>query len=188
LDQNKKLDAQTSEYLVFQVQNIETKKIAPRSLYRKFVKQFHDLLDSADLNQRKDGMPRRRQITLHSFRRFVKTTISDSLAGSDYSEWFLGHNKSTYYTSKPTVRAGIYKEKCMRHLTFLDYSTLKATGKTVEARINELEKEKQIMGQKYEEQMNAVQQQMNRIMEMINYNPKLARLKQTALTRLANKK
>jgi hypothetical protein len=76
----------------------------------------------------------------------------------------------------------------MRYLTFLDYSTLKATGKTMEAKINELEKEKQIMGQKYEEQMNAMQLQINRITEMIQYNPKLARLKQTALTRLANKK
>jgi len=29
-------------------------------------------------------------IPLHSFRRFVKTTISD-LGYSDYSEWFIGH-------------------------------------------------------------------------------------------------
>ena len=33
-----------------------------------------------------DGNEKRRQITLHSFRRFVKTTISD-LGYSGFSEW-----------------------------------------------------------------------------------------------------
>ena len=47
----------------------------------------------------------------------------------------------------------------------------------MEAKINELEKEKQIMGQKYEEQMNAIDYRYkNRITEMIQYNPKLVRL------------
>lgn len=65
---------------------------------------------------------------------------------------------------------------------------LKATGRTMEARINELKNEKQILEQKHEEQINRMQLQVIHIMEMINYNPKLARLNQTALTRLANKK
>jgi hypothetical protein len=37
---------------------------------------------------------RRRKVTLHSFRRFVKTTISD-LGYDDYSEWLIGHSGST---------------------------------------------------------------------------------------------
>ena len=41
----------------------------------------------------------RRKITLHSFRRFVKTTISD-LGYSDYSECFIGHSGSTYWRKK----------------------------------------------------------------------------------------
>jgi hypothetical protein len=44
---------------------------------------------------REDGN-RRRQITLHSFRMFVKTTISD-LGYADYSEYFIGHSGSTYW-------------------------------------------------------------------------------------------
>jgi integrase len=188
LNKTKKIDEQLGDCLVFQVQEVNVRQVKPQAIYRKLVVQFHEVLDSVGLGQRKDGMPKRRKITLHSFRRFVKTTISDSLAGSDYSEWFLGHSKSTYYVSKPEVRAEIYATKCMKYLTFLDYSTLEATGKTMEARDNEREKEMQIMGQKYEEKMNAMQEQMNRILEMINYNPKLARLKQTALTRLADKK
>ena len=188
LDKNKRIDRRISESLVFQVYGYDIRGATPQSIYQKLVQQFHKVLTAVDFDQRKDGMPQRRKITLHSFRRFVKTTISDSLAGSDYSEWFLGHKKSSYYVSKSTVRAEIYSTKCMKYLTFLDYSTLQATGRTMEARINELEKEKQITEQKHEEQINAMQLQVNRIMEMIQYNPKLARLKQTALTRLTNKK
>jgi len=44
---------------------------------------------------REDGNGNRRQITLHSFRRFVKTTISD-LGYSDFSEYFIGHSGSIY--------------------------------------------------------------------------------------------
>ena len=187
LNKTKKIDERLGDCLVFQVQEVNIRQVNPLVTYKKFLEQFHRVLNSVDLGQRKDGNLVRRQITLHSFRRFVKTTISDSLAGSDYSEWFLGHIKSSYYVKKPEARAEIYATKCMKYLTFLDYSTLKANGKTMEAKINELEKEKQIMGQKYEEQMNAMQLQINRITEMIQYNPKLARLKQTALTRLAKK-
>ena len=40
-----------------------------------------------------------RKITLHSFRRYVKTTISD-LGYSDYSDWFIGHSGFTYWRKK----------------------------------------------------------------------------------------
>ena len=177
-----------SSELVFQVFKTDNRKVDPKTIYNKIIQQFQTLLDEVGLGQRKDGMARRK-ITLHSFRRFVKTAISDAPApaGFEYSEWFLGHRKSPYWSKKPAERAMIYKEKCIKYLTFLDYSTLKATGKATEARVNELEKERLIMEQKHEEQINAMQLQLNRIMEMIQYNPKLARLKQTALTRLAKK-
>jgi hypothetical protein len=176
-----------SEELVFQV--FDKQKVLPKTIYDKLIHQFQTLLDEIGFGQRKDGMARR-QITFHSFRRFVKTTISESPlpAGSDYSEWFLGHTKSSYYVKKPEARAEIYKDKCVRYLTFLDYSTLEATGKTLEARIDEWEKEKQITGQKHEQEMKALHEQMDRIVTMLQYNLKLGRLKQTALTRLANKK
>lgn len=180
LKTTKKIDEKIENCLVFQVQNIGTQNITPQSIYRKFALQFPNVLDRVGFSQRKDGM-RRRQITLHSFRRFVKTTISDSPAGTDYSEWFLGHNKSSYYVSKPAARAEIYATKCMKYLTFLEYSTLEATGKSLESRINEFEKEKQMMSQKHEEEMKTLHEQMDRIIEMIQYNPKLARIKRDVL-------
>ena len=56
-------------------------------------------LDRIGMGSSVDGNEIRRKITLHSFRRFVKTTISD-LGYSDFSEWFIGHSGSTYWRKK----------------------------------------------------------------------------------------
>ncbi|HZD36403.1 MAG TPA: site-specific integrase [Nitrososphaeraceae archaeon] len=184
LNKDRKIDRRISESLVFQVCDLDIRSITPRSIYQKLVLQFHRVLADIDFDQRKDGMPQRRKITLHSFRRFVKSTISDAPAGgADYSEWILGHKYSSYYTKKQQAQTEKYLA-CMKYLTFLDYSTLQATGKTLEARINEFEKEKQIMSQKHDEEMNTLRDRMdhiNQILEMIRYNPKLARLKPEVL-------
>ncbi len=76
--------------------------------------------------------------------RFVKTVISDQ-TNQDYSEWFLGHSKSPYYTKKEPERREIYATKCMKYLTFLDYSVLEAAGHSTEARIQEKAKEIQAL-------------------------------------------
>jgi integrase len=118
------------------------KSINPNSIYPKILEEFEKLLALAGLDGRKEeGVLKRRRITLHSFRRFVKTTISDQ-TNQDYSEWFLGHSKSPYYTKKEPEKRELYATKCMKYLTFLDYTTLEATGKSIEAKI--LEKDKQI--------------------------------------------
>ena len=65
------------------------------SLYQNLAASFAKTLDRMNKGGREDGNERRRQITLHSFRRFVKTTISD-LGYADYSEYFIGHSGSTY--------------------------------------------------------------------------------------------
>ena len=51
---------------------------------------------------------RRRKITFHSFRRFVKSTISD-LGFSDYSEYFIGHAGSTYYRKSDKEKAELFR-------------------------------------------------------------------------------
>lgn len=158
LDKTSKFNKRSDE-LVFQVFNTDYRKVEPKTIYNKLIQQFQTLLDEVGFGQRKDGMARR-QITFHSFRRFVKTSLSDSPAGRDYSEWFLGHIKSSYYVKKPEARALIYKEHCMRYLTFLDYSTLKATGKTIESKVNEIKKEKEIMSQKHEQEMEVMREQI----------------------------
>ena len=48
-----------------------------------------------------------KEITFHSFRQFVKSTISD-LGYGDYSEWFIGHSGSTYYRKTDKEKAEIF--------------------------------------------------------------------------------
>jgi integrase len=120
---------------------------APTTIYVKVLSEFEKVLSIVGLDQRKEGKQRRRKITLHSFRRFVKTVISDQ-TNTDYSEWFLGHNKSPYYTKKEPERREIYATKCMKYLTFLDYTTLEATGKNIESKLSEKEKEIQLLRQR----------------------------------------
>lgn len=81
----------------------------PSSLYAELSTAFGKTLDRMGKGDREDGNERRRQITLHSFRRFVKSTISD-LGYSDYSEWFIGHAGSTYYRKKDSEKVEIFRK------------------------------------------------------------------------------
>jgi integrase len=148
--------------LVFTVYRTKT----PSTLYVKVLTEFVKLLSVVGLDQRKEGKQRRRKITLHSFRRFVKTVISDQ-TNTDYSEWFLGHNKSPYYTRKEPERREIYASKCLKYLTFLDYSTLEATGKNIEAKLSEKEKEIQLLRQRDSMNTDAIAQLSDQMMKMI---------------------
>ena len=69
------------------------RKPNPDGLYDDIAKSFAKTLDRMGKGDREDGNEQRRQITLHSFRRLVKTTISD-LGYADYSEYFIGHSGS----------------------------------------------------------------------------------------------
>ena len=74
-------------------------KPKPEILYGNLASIFAKTLDRIGMGSREDRNGIRRKITLHSFRRFVKTTISD-LGYSDYSEWFIGHSGSTISEKK----------------------------------------------------------------------------------------
>lgn len=125
-----------ADELVFNVFRVVSK---PEIFYVKIAAEFSKVLKAASLDGLKEGM-RRRKITLHSIRRFVKTVISDE-AGVDYSEWFLGHSGSVYYTKKESDRREVYVTKCMKYLTFLDYAILEARGKSAEAKLSEKDRE-----------------------------------------------
>jgi hypothetical protein len=139
---------------------------APTTVYVKVITEFQKLLSVVGLDQRKEGRQRRRKITLHSFRRFVKTVISDQ-TNTDYSEWFLGHNKSPYYTKKEPERREIYAAKCMKYLTFLDYTTIEATGKNIEAKISEKEKEIRLLRQRDSVNTDAIANLSDQVMKLM---------------------
>src|SRR5262249_14859647 len=129
--------------------------------------------------RKEEGVHKRRKITLHSFRRFVKTVISDQ-TNQDYSEWFLGHNKSPYYTKKEPERREIYATKCMKYLTFLDYTTLEARGKGIEA--NLLEKDREIAGlkEKYDADIALLKEAMLDMQRLLKNPERLAEISRTA--------
>ena len=94
-----------------------------------------------NLDERKEGgTGKRRRITFHSLRRYVKTVVSDQV-NSDYSEFFIGHSHSPYWTKKESERREIYANKIMEYLTFLDYSGLEASGKSIEARLEDKDRQ-----------------------------------------------
>jgi len=143
--------------LVFSTYTVKN-EANPNYLYIKVMVEYEKLLTVAKMDERKEGM-QRRKITLHSLRRFVKTVISNQI-NQDYSEWFLGHSKSPYYTVKEPERREIYATKCMKYLTFLDYTTLEATGTNIQAKLQEKDSEIQAMKIKYEQDMKAMREEM----------------------------
>ena len=63
---------------------------------------------------KEDGNQRRRKITLHSFRRFLKTTISD-LGYADFFEWFIGHSGSAALEGGDTKGGGGFADDGATH-------------------------------------------------------------------------
>jgi integrase len=125
------------------------------SLYDKLLKYYNILLASIGLDERKEDALRRK-ITFNSFRRFVKTVAGDQV-NTDYSEFLIGHAKSSYWTKKEPARREIYASECMKHLTFLDYTALEKRGKGIESDLKE--KDNQI--KKLQEQMKRVEDIMS---------------------------
>ena len=157
--------------LVFGRQN---RSIHPETIYHKLWIQFNNILGTVKMDSRKDGMSRRK-VTLHSFRRHAKTVISTQV-GQDYSEWFLGHSKSPYWTLKEAQRREVYATKCNSVLTFLDYSHLEATGRSVEAKLEEKNKEINYLRErdlKHEIEMKEMNDRIARLDEVVNKIDKL---------------
>ena len=124
----------------------QTDKPRPEILYVNLAMIFAKTLDRIGMGSREDGNEIRREITLHSFRRFVKTTISD-LGYADYSEWFIGHAGSTYWRKKDNEKAEIFK-KIEPYLTFLNASQLERQGADLETKIEELQDINQVLREK----------------------------------------
>jgi integrase len=108
------------------------KRSSFRGLYIHMNQDFAHTLDRIGFGNREDGNESRREITFHSFRRFVKTTISD-LGYQDFSEWFIGHAGSTYWRKKDSEKAELFR-KIEPYLTFLDITGLESKGADMETK------------------------------------------------------
>ena len=107
---------------------------------------FASTLDRIGMGSREESNDHSRKITFHSFRGFVKSTISD-LGYSDYSEWFIGHSGSTYWRMKDNEKGEIFK-KIKPYLTFLDTQKLERRGADLQTKIEELQDINQLLRNK----------------------------------------
>ncbi|MGD1837266.1 MAG: tyrosine-type recombinase/integrase [Nitrososphaeraceae archaeon] len=134
ITENRKPNRKPNE-LIFSLNRND--KAKPETFYVNFASSFAKTLDRMGMGDREDGNETRREITLHSFRRFVKTTISD-LGYSDYSEWFIGHSGSTYWRKKEGDKIAIFR-KIEPYLTFLNIHNLERQGADLQTRVEELQ-------------------------------------------------
>jgi integrase len=141
--------------LVFSVYQ-STKKPNPNNLYVDICTSFGKMLDRMGKGTREDENEKRRKITLHSFRRFVKTTISD-LGYQDFSEYFIGHSGSTYWTKKESEKAEIFR-KIEPYLTFLNVHQLARQGADMQSRVDELEELNQSLRERDKTKDDAIAQ------------------------------
>jgi integrase len=151
-----------------------------RSLYVELVTAFDKTLDRIGMDTREEEhivdtdnnnnkisklYHPRRKITLHSFRRFVKTTISD-LGYSEFSEWFIGHAGSTYWRKKDLEKAEIFR-KVEPSLTFLDFPSLERKGADFQTKIDTLEQENQKLRQHDSMNTDAVATLSDQVMKLM---------------------
>ena len=135
----------------------------PQNIYHNIVALFDKTLDRIGMGSKEDGNETRRNITLHSMRRFVKSTISD-LGYADYSEWFIGHSGSTYWRKKDNEKAEIFK-KIEPYLTFLNIQQLNRQGADLETKIEELQDINQLLKNKHNER----EQQIKNLEESVAF-------------------
>ena len=149
--------------LVFSVYQ-SVKSPNPSSFYAELGTAFAKTLDRMGIGAREDGNNKRRKITLHSMRRFVKSTISD-LGYQDFSEYFIGHSGSTYWTKKESEKAEIFK-KIEPYLTFLNVHQLERQGADIRSRVDELEELNQSLRERDSTKDDAIAQLSDQLMTL----------------------
>ena len=108
----------------------------------------------------------RRRITLHSFRRYVKSTISD-LGYGDFSEYDIRHSSvSTYYRKTDKEKIELFR-KIEPHLTFLDYPTLERKGADIQSKLDVLDMENNMLRQRDATNSDALATLSDQVMKLM---------------------
>jgi integrase len=108
-------------------------------IYNTLLIRFDKTLNLLNVSYENNSTKRRHKITFHSFRRFVKSTISD-LGYSDYSEWYIGHAGSTYYRRSEKDKLELFR-KIEPYLTFFNTQSLAIRQADMLSQIKALEQE-----------------------------------------------
>ena len=102
--------------------------------YNNQSRRFRQLLDRMNVKFRHDG--KRREVSLHSFRHFVYTTI-DGLGQNQFAEYFIGHANSTYWRKPKSEKIATFL-KIEPYLTFMDVASLEAKGADMETKTEQV--------------------------------------------------
>jgi integrase len=146
------------------------------SAYQTLLFHFTRTLKRLKLDEWEDETHRRRKRTFHSFRRFVKTTISN-LGYQDYSEWFIGHEGSTYHATPDEEKIKIFR-KIEPYLTFTDLPALQARQQDIatqladkDERMRRLEERLETMSKRLEEDNHNTEVLSSILTAFVNENP-----------------
>jgi hypothetical protein len=82
---------------------------------------------------------------------------------SDYSEYYIGHHTRIYWQRSQKEGNELFR-RIEPYLTFLDFSSLERHGANIQAKLNSIEKKN-----------TELRENINKIMEMIQQNPDLAK-------------
>jgi len=130
----------------------------PNYMYHVLAREFSAVLDRIGLSDR-NVASKRHEVTLHSFRRFVYTTITN-LGHHDFADFFIGHSGSTYHRPSEEKILELLK-KVEPYLTYLDYSKLEARGADVDTKLEKKDTEIQEL----REQMKTMQEQVSSLIK-----------------------
>jgi integrase len=115
--------------------------------YKNLSRRFGELLDRMNIKFRHDG--KRREVSLHSFRHFVYTTI-DGLGQNQFAEYFIGHANSTYWRKPESEKITTFL-KIEPYLTFMDVAALEAKGADIETKTEQVMAENLSLKQQVDE-------------------------------------
>jgi integrase len=144
-------------------------------IYNNLVLQFEKTLDVLRIPFENNSTKRRRKITFHSFRRFVKSVISD-LGYSDFSEWYIGHLGSTYYRRSDKDKFELFK-KIEPYLTFLDQTGLEIRSRDLQSRLEAMETENKELRDKDSMNADAIASLSDKMHELTEKIQKLENLR-----------
>jgi integrase len=115
--------------------------VKPTSLYIKYVTDFNQLLDSTGRGEKVNSTYEKswRHITFYSFRRYVKTAISNA-GFADFGEWLIGHSGSVYWSETDEKKAEIFK-KVEPFISYLDVAAIEARGADVQSQLEILQEQ-----------------------------------------------
>ena len=118
-------------------------------------------------------------IRLNSFRKFVLVHYGEQItidnlvvkvkegleSPSGFSEYFIGHSGSTYWTKKESEKAEIFK-KIEPYLTFLNVHLLERQGADIRSRVDELEELNESLRERDKTKDDAIAQLSDQLMTL----------------------